>query len=117
MLTDFEEDACLKYCSDKILFFSCISVKLPISPVNCCVTMGGGLLASDRVNLTLDMRYERITAQRRPACDNAARCNSCPELGGNIPGPVRVHAVYQRLSWLACMAAHDDGDDSVLLSL
>ena len=34
-------------CSDKILFFARISVKLFISSVNCCVTTAGGLLASD----------------------------------------------------------------------
>ena len=80
-------------------------------------------LGAGVVTALLDMlRYERITSQRRPACDNAARCNGCPELGGDVPGPVGVRAVYQlqRLSWLACMAAHDApcaGDNSVLLSL
>ena len=78
-------------------------------------------LGAGAVTALLDMlRYQRITAQHRPACDNAVRCNSCPELGGDIPGPVGVRTAYQRLSWLACMAAHDApcaGDDSVLLSL
>ena len=56
-------------------------------------------LGAGAVTALLDMlRYERITAKRRPACENAVRCNSCPELGGDIPGPVGVRTVYQRLS-------------------
>jgi hypothetical protein len=78
-------------------------------------------LGAGAVTALLDMlRYKRFTSQRRPASDNAASRSGCPELGGDVPGLVGVRAVYQRLSWLACMAAHDAscaGDNSVLLSL
>ena len=64
-------------------------------------------LGTGAITALLEMlRYERITFQRRPTCDNAARCNSCPELGGDVLGPLGVSAVYQGLSWLACMVAH-----------
>ena len=77
-------------------------------------------LGAGAVTELLDMRFKRISSQRRPASDNAASCNGCPELCGDVPGLVGVRALYQRLSWLACMAAHDApcaGDKSVLLSL